>query len=64
VGHPSRLRTLVDEDLLSLAEVWAAAGTPNAVFRLTPAQLARLTQADVMRVRALTDCEKLDQRLR
>jgi prolyl-tRNA editing enzyme YbaK/EbsC (Cys-tRNA(Pro) deacylase) len=29
--------------VLGLDEVWAAAGTPNAVFRLTPADLVKLT---------------------
>jgi prolyl-tRNA editing enzyme YbaK/EbsC (Cys-tRNA(Pro) deacylase) len=40
VGHPSPLRTLVDEDLLRFAEVWAAAGTPRAVFPVEPGALA------------------------
>lgn len=35
VGHTTPLQTLVDEDLLQYTEIWAAAGTPNAVFRLT-----------------------------
>jgi len=33
----------LDQPLLSYPEIWAAAGTPNAVFRLTPAQLVELT---------------------
>jgi prolyl-tRNA editing enzyme YbaK/EbsC (Cys-tRNA(Pro) deacylase) len=41
VGHPAPLRTLVDEDLLRFDEVWAAAGTPRAVFGVAPAELAR-----------------------
>jgi prolyl-tRNA editing enzyme YbaK/EbsC (Cys-tRNA(Pro) deacylase) len=36
LGHPQALVTLIDADLLQYAEIWAAAGTPNAVFRLTP----------------------------
>ena len=43
VGHAEPPLTLIDEDLLGFAEVWAAAGTPNAVFRLTPADLAAMT---------------------
>lgn len=35
--------TFLDRDLFALAELWAAAGTPNAVFRLTPAELQALT---------------------
>ena len=38
-GHPRPLRVLVDRDLLGYEVLWAAAGTPNAVFPLTPAQL-------------------------
>ena len=43
LGHPRPLVTLVDEDLLAWAEIWAAAGHPNAVFRLSPADLMRIT---------------------
>jgi prolyl-tRNA editing enzyme YbaK/EbsC (Cys-tRNA(Pro) deacylase) len=41
VGHPAPVRTLVDEDLLRFELVWAAAGTPRAVFPVAPAELAR-----------------------
>ena len=47
VGHAEKVTTFVDEDLLVLPELWAAAGTPNAVFRLTPADLVRITGATV-----------------
>ena len=43
VGHAEPPITLIDEDLLEFSEVWAAAGTPNAVFRLAPGDLARMT---------------------
>jgi prolyl-tRNA editing enzyme YbaK/EbsC (Cys-tRNA(Pro) deacylase) len=43
VGHPKPLRTLLDDALFGFGELWAAAGTPNAVFRLTPDDLVRLT---------------------
>ena len=39
IGHAAALRTLVDADLFALSELWAAAGTPHAVFPLTPADL-------------------------
>ncbi len=42
-GHKCEPLTLIDADLLQFSEIWAAAGTPNAVFRLTPAELIRLT---------------------
>jgi prolyl-tRNA editing enzyme YbaK/EbsC (Cys-tRNA(Pro) deacylase) len=38
-GHTRSLRVLVDRDLLAYDEVWAAAGTPDTVFALTPAEL-------------------------
>jgi prolyl-tRNA editing enzyme YbaK/EbsC (Cys-tRNA(Pro) deacylase) len=44
-GHPSRIRTFLDPDLLAYAEVWAAAGAPDAVFRTTPQELRRVTGA-------------------
>jgi prolyl-tRNA editing enzyme YbaK/EbsC (Cys-tRNA(Pro) deacylase) len=46
-GHPSRIRTFLDPDLLTHEEVWAAAGTPDAVFRITPQELRRVTGAEV-----------------
>jgi prolyl-tRNA editing enzyme YbaK/EbsC (Cys-tRNA(Pro) deacylase) len=43
LGHDRPLVTLIDEDLLAFEEVWAAAGTPHAVFRLSPKDLGDLT---------------------
>jgi prolyl-tRNA editing enzyme YbaK/EbsC (Cys-tRNA(Pro) deacylase) len=39
VGHPAPLRTVVDQELMTVPQLWAAAGTPHAVFPLTPADL-------------------------
>lgn len=47
VAHPAPISTLVDRDLLAFPEVWAAAGTPNAVFPIAPAELVRVTNATV-----------------
>lgn len=47
-GHPDRVRAFCDEDLLAHDEVWAAAGTPDSVFPLTPADLVRLSGATVV----------------
>jgi prolyl-tRNA editing enzyme YbaK/EbsC (Cys-tRNA(Pro) deacylase) len=52
VGHVVAPLTLIDEDLLKLATIWAAAGTPNAVFSLTPGELVELTGGRVAGVRA------------
>jgi prolyl-tRNA editing enzyme YbaK/EbsC (Cys-tRNA(Pro) deacylase) len=43
VGHRTVPLVLLDADLQAFSEIWAAAGTPNAVFKLTPAQLQALT---------------------
>jgi prolyl-tRNA editing enzyme YbaK/EbsC (Cys-tRNA(Pro) deacylase) len=47
VGHDTAPVTLIDRDLLDLDEIWAAAGTPNAVFRLAPQDLVALTGGQV-----------------
>ena len=49
-AHASELRVVVDDGLLHFATVWAAAGLPDAVFPIAPADLVRLagaTEADV-----------------
>jgi len=50
VGHPAPLRTLVDEDLLRFEVVWAAAGTPRAVFPVAPDALARASGGELAAV--------------
>jgi len=51
IGHAQSLTTLIDEDLLHYAQIWAAAGHPHAVFRLTPAELVRMTGGTVVSVK-------------
>jgi prolyl-tRNA editing enzyme YbaK/EbsC (Cys-tRNA(Pro) deacylase) len=51
LGHTEPLTTLIDADLFQYSEIWGAAGTPNAVFRLTPQQLAEITGGDVVDVK-------------
>jgi Cys-tRNA(Pro) deacylase len=46
VGHATPPVTLLDRDLQHFETIWAAAGSPNAVFALTPDDLVRLTGAD------------------
>jgi prolyl-tRNA editing enzyme YbaK/EbsC (Cys-tRNA(Pro) deacylase) len=50
LGHPTQLSTWMDEDLLQFETVWAAAGSPHAVFPISPPDLARVTSAKVIRV--------------
>jgi prolyl-tRNA editing enzyme YbaK/EbsC (Cys-tRNA(Pro) deacylase) len=58
VGHTLRPIVVIDRDLLQFSEVWAAAGTPNAVFRLTPQDLVRLTGGRIADI-ALSAAEPL-----
>lgn len=51
LGHLQTLDALIDEDLMQYEEIWAAAGTDHAVFRLTPAQLVRITNGRVVRIK-------------
>jgi prolyl-tRNA editing enzyme YbaK/EbsC (Cys-tRNA(Pro) deacylase) len=50
IGHAKSVPTLVDEHLLTFEEIWAAAGHPNMVFRLTPADLLQMTGGRVAAV--------------
>jgi prolyl-tRNA editing enzyme YbaK/EbsC (Cys-tRNA(Pro) deacylase) len=50
VGHSATLATYIDRDLLQYSEIWAAAGSPHAVFRLTPQQLQTLTAGEVVEI--------------
>lgn len=49
-GHPQPIRTVMDETLLDLDVVWAAAGSAKAVFPVEPARLEQLVSATVGRV--------------
>ena len=46
-GHACRLRTVADPALLAYDTVWAAAGTPDTVFELTPDELIRASGAAI-----------------
>lgn len=52
IGHLSKPITYIDEDLLQYETIWAAAGTPHAVFSLPAAKLEPLTQGTVIAVKA------------
>lgn len=52
LGHaPAPLETWIDEDLLRLDAVWAAGGTPNAVFCASPEELVRMTGGRAARIK-------------
>lgn len=46
-GHENEMTVYVDEDLTAYEEVWAAAGTPHAVFAIGPQVLVELAQGTV-----------------
>jgi len=51
IDHINVMETYMDEDLLRYKSIWAAAGTPNAVFELTPLDLQKMTQGIVVKVK-------------
>lgn len=52
IGHAEPLPTVIDEALARHEAIWAAGGTPNAVFRLTFDDLVRLSGGTVAAVAA------------
>ena len=50
LGHATRVTSYFDEDLLRYSTIWAAAGTPNALFEIEPREPARLCAATAIRV--------------
>lgn len=51
VGHAQPIRIFIDEDLMQYDEIWAAAGTPKALFKLTPQELQKITNGQVVSVK-------------
>ena len=51
VGHLQRMETYLDEDFLQYETIWAAAGTPNAIFELKTSDLQKMTGGKVVRVK-------------
>ena len=45
IGWPGELRVFIDDSLAAFKELWAACGTPNAVFATTYGELSMLTDA-------------------
>ena len=50
LGHANPPVTLIDRELFRFNEIWAAAGHPNGVFKLSPQQLVEMTGAPVAEV--------------
>ena len=50
-GHKQDIIPFIDEDLLKYEEIWGAAGTPHAIFPLTPEDLLTLSKGKVVSVK-------------
>jgi prolyl-tRNA editing enzyme YbaK/EbsC (Cys-tRNA(Pro) deacylase) len=55
VGHPRPLRVFIDRDLLGYDRLIAAAGTPHAVFPISPSDLCRVTGGAVADLKRVVD---------
>ncbi len=51
VGHAVQPVVVIDQDLLELGSIWAAAGHPNSLFELNPAHLEQMTGGTVANIR-------------
>lgn len=51
IGYELDIKLFIDEDLMAYQEIWAAAGTPNSVFRLSPNDLLEITHGKTVILR-------------
>lgn len=51
IGHLQPMETYIDEDFLAFSTIWAAAGTPNAIFELKTEDLSKMTGGKVAQVK-------------
>jgi prolyl-tRNA editing enzyme YbaK/EbsC (Cys-tRNA(Pro) deacylase) len=51
IGHTQSMETYLDEDFLPFKTIWAAAGTPNAIFELNTEDLQKMTGGKVAQVK-------------
>ena len=51
IGHLEKLEIFIDEDLFKYEDIWAAAGSPHAVFKLTPSALVQMTGGRVISIK-------------
>ena len=51
IGHAQKMETYLDEDFLSYQTIWAAAGTPNAIFELKTEDLQKMTDGKIAQVK-------------
>jgi len=51
IGHIQKIETYLDEDFLQYETIWAAAGTPNAIFELKTSDLQKMTGGKITTVK-------------
>ncbi len=51
IGHWRKIETFIDEDFLQYPTVWAAAGTPNAIFELKTEDLQKMTGGKIVSIK-------------
>lgn len=51
IGHIEKMETYLDEDFLQYSTIWAAAGTPNAIFELKTEDLQKMTGGKAVHVK-------------
>ena len=51
IGHMEKMETYLDEDFLQFQVIWAAAGTPNAIFELNTEDLQKMTGGKIVQVK-------------
>lgn len=51
VGYILDIEPLIDHDLMSYTEIWAAAGTPFSVFNIIPENLVRITGGQIVDIK-------------
>lgn len=51
IGHLQPMETYIDEDFLAFSTIWAAAGTPNAIFELKTEDLSKMAGGKVAQVK-------------
>lgn len=51
IGHAEKMETYLDEDFLQYPTIWAAAGTPNAIFELKTSDLQAMTGGKVVSIK-------------
>ncbi len=53
IGHAQKMETYLDEDFLHYEKIWAAAGTPNAIFELNTSDLQKMTGGKTVMVKVM-----------